>query len=173
MQNYEYLLISRQFFQVETSCLLPPGYQQTINDFLNMKAEEVAFSELSPPKGISGINIQIGELYRSLSLTEKLPNLTYIRWTGDQVTGVQMSRRGRRGAELLIRDSHTGWRGSGTMGTLSSRTRAMKLTPRDLVSASTIPLLLLASAASAQHATESLTSEVVDITIIIVLLRCS
>ena len=48
-----------------------------------MKAEEVAFSELSPPKGISGINIQIGELYRSLSLTEKLPNLTYIRWTGD------------------------------------------------------------------------------------------
>ena len=36
----------------------------------------------------------------------------------------------------------------------------MKLTPRDLVSASPI-LLLLASAASAQHATESLTSEVV------------
>ena len=83
MQNYEYLLISRQFFHVETSCLLPPGYQQTINDFLNMKAEEVAFSELRTQKGISGINIQIGELYRSLSLTEKLPNLTYIRWTGD------------------------------------------------------------------------------------------
>ena len=60
------------------------------------------------------------------------------------------------------------------MGTRSSRTRAMKLTPRDLASASTIlALLLLASAASAQHATESLTSEVVDITIIIVLLRCS
>ena len=60
------------------------------------------------------------------------------------------------------------------MGTLSSRTRAMKLTPRDLASASTIlALLLLASAASAQHAQESLTSEVVDITIIIVLLRCS
>ena len=54
-----------------------------VNDFLNMKAEEVAFSELRTQKGISGINIQIGELYRSLSLTEKLPNLTYIRWTGD------------------------------------------------------------------------------------------
>ena len=137
-----------------------------------MKAKEVAFSELSPPKGISSINIQIGELYRSLSLTEKLPNLTYIRWTGDWVTGVQMSRRGRRGAELLIRDSHTGWRGSGTMGTLSSRTRAMKLTPRDLASASTILalLLLLASAASAQHATESLTSEVREPTIVTILL---
>merc|ERR1712045_48914 len=44
---------------------------------------------------------------------------------------------------------------------MGSRTRAMKLTPRDLASASTILalLLLLASAASAQHATESLTSE--------------
>ena len=144
-----------------------------------MKAEEVAFSELRTQKGISGINIQIGELCRSLSLTEKLPNLTYIRWTGDWVTGVQMSRQGRRGAELLIRDSHTGWRGSGTMGTLSSRTRAMKLTPRDLASASTIlALLLLASAASAQHATESLTSEVVELTIsihycVVTMLKCS
>merc|ERR1712045_937843 len=44
---------------------------------------------------------------------------------------------------------------------MGSRTRAMKLTPRDLASASTIliVLLLLASAASAQHATETLTSE--------------
>merc|ERR1712036_52066 len=43
---------------------------------------------------------------------------------------------------------------------MGSRTRAMKLTPRDLASASTIlALLLLASAASAQRATESLTSE--------------
>ena len=49
----------------------------------------------------------------------------------------------------------------------------MKQTPRDLASAS-ILALLLASAASAQHATESLTSEVGDLTItitIIVLLR--
>ena len=136
-----------------------------------MKAEEVAFSELRTQKGISGINIQIGELYRSLSLTEKLPNLTYIRWTGDQVTGVQMSRQGRRGAELLIRDSHTGWRGSGTMGTLSSRTRAMKLTPRDLASTSILLLLLLASVASAQHAQESLTSEVRELTILTTLLN--
>merc|ERR1711988_1986436 len=42
---------------------------------------------------------------------------------------------------------------------MGSRTRAMKLTPRDLASASTIILALLVSAASAQHATESLTSE--------------
>jgi len=41
---------------------------------------------------------------------------------------------------------------------MGSRTRAMKPTPRDLASAS-ILALLLASAASAQHATESLTSE--------------
>ena len=54
------------------------------------------------------------------------------------------------------------------MGTLSSRTRAMKLTPRDLASASTIlALLLLASAASAQHAQESLTSEVRELTILL------
>ena len=57
------------------------------------------------------------------------------------------------------------------MGTLSSRTRAMKLTPRDLASASTLLLLLLlASAASAQHATESLTSEVRELTIVTILL---
>merc|ERR1712223_1910306 len=42
---------------------------------------------------------------------------------------------------------------------MGSRTRAMKLTPRDLASAFPILALLLASAASAQHATESLTSE--------------
>ena len=42
----------------------------------------------------------------------------------------------------------------------------MKPTPRDLASAS-ILALLLASAASAQHATESLTSEVGDLTITI------
>merc|ERR1712038_163035 len=41
---------------------------------------------------------------------------------------------------------------------MGSRTRAMKPTPRDLASAS-ILVLLLASAASAQHATESHTSE--------------